>query len=67
MLLAAWTLWRREIVRFYRQPSRIVGALGSPLLFLEHSEYTGLGYEETLNLQRAARPNSAQLRLYRLR
>src|SRR3954452_9234771 len=33
MLLAAWTLWTREIVRFYRQPSRIVGALGSPLLF----------------------------------
>jgi ABC-2 type transport system permease protein len=33
MLLAAWTLWTREIVRFYRQPSRLVGALGSPLLF----------------------------------
>jgi ABC-2 type transport system permease protein len=33
MLLAAWTLWTREIIRFYRQPSRIVGALGSPLLF----------------------------------
>ena len=33
MLLAAWTLWTREIVRFYRQPSRIVGALGSPVLF----------------------------------
>jgi ABC-2 type transport system permease protein len=33
MLLAAGTLWTREIVRFYRQPSRIVGALGSPLLF----------------------------------
>lgn len=33
MVLAAWTLWTREIVRFYRQPSRIVGALGSPVLF----------------------------------
>jgi ABC-2 type transport system permease protein len=33
MLLAAGTLWTREVVRFYRQPSRIVGALGSPLLF----------------------------------
>ena len=33
MLLAAWTLWTREIIRFYRQPSRLVGALGSPLLF----------------------------------
>jgi ABC-2 type transport system permease protein len=33
MLLAASTLWTREMVRFYRQPSRIVGALGSPVLF----------------------------------
>jgi len=27
------TLWWREIVRFYRQPTRIVGAFGTPLLF----------------------------------
>jgi hypothetical protein len=39
--------------------------LTAPLLFLEHSEYTGLGYEETLQLQRAAQ-DSVQLRLYRL-
>lgn len=32
-LLAAYTLWKREIVRFYRQPSRVVGAFVSPLLF----------------------------------
>lgn len=32
-LLAAATLWRRELVRFFRQPSRIAGAVGSPLLF----------------------------------
>ena len=31
--LAAGTLWFREIVRFVRQPNRIVGALGTPLLF----------------------------------
>lgn len=31
--LPAATLWRREVVRFLRQRSRIVGALGSPLLF----------------------------------
>jgi len=31
--LAAVTLWRREVVRFLRQPSRIGGALGSPLVF----------------------------------
>jgi ABC-2 type transport system permease protein len=33
MLLASWTLWTREIVRFLRQRSRIIGALGSPILF----------------------------------
>ena len=32
-LLAVWTLWQREIVRFYRQPSRVVGALAPPALF----------------------------------
>jgi ABC-2 type transport system permease protein len=31
--LAVLTLWRRELVRFFRQPSRIAGAAGSPLLF----------------------------------
>jgi ABC-2 type transport system permease protein len=32
-LLAVYTLWRREIVRFLRQRNRIVGALGTPLVF----------------------------------
>ncbi len=32
-VLAATSLWRREMVRFFRQRSRIIGALGSPLLF----------------------------------
>src|SRR3954468_7202776 len=31
--LAAATLWWREIVRFYRQRSRVVGVIASPLLF----------------------------------
>lgn len=31
--LAVATLWRRELVRFFRQPSRVAGAAGSPLLF----------------------------------
>ena len=26
-------LWRRDLVRFFRQPSRLVGALGQPILF----------------------------------
>jgi ABC-2 type transport system permease protein len=32
-LLPAYTLWKREIVRFFRQPSRVAGAAGSPLIF----------------------------------
>jgi len=28
-----WSLWRREVVRFLRQRSRIVGALGTPVVF----------------------------------
>lgn len=32
-LLPAITLWWREIVRFYRQPARVVGVILSPLLF----------------------------------
>jgi hypothetical protein len=42
-------------------------ALTAPLLFLEHSEYTGLGYDETQVLQQEAARDSAQLSIYRLR
>jgi ABC-2 type transport system permease protein len=31
--LPAFTLWWREIVRFYRQKARVVGVLASPLVF----------------------------------
>jgi ABC-2 type transport system permease protein len=33
LMTAVWSLWRRELVRFFRQPSRVAGAIGSPLLF----------------------------------
>ncbi len=33
MTPAARTLWQRELVRFFRQPSRVVGAIGSPAIF----------------------------------
>ncbi len=33
VLLPAFTLWWREIVRFYRQRARVVGVILSPLLF----------------------------------
>jgi len=32
-LLAVYTLWLREMIRFYRQPSRVLGALGTPVIF----------------------------------
>jgi ABC-2 type transport system permease protein len=31
--LPAWSLWQREIVRFYRQKARVVGVIASPLIF----------------------------------
>jgi len=31
--LSASALWRREMVRFIRQRSRIIGAFASPLIF----------------------------------
>ncbi len=33
MILPVYTLWRRELTRFFRQPSRIAGAVATPLLF----------------------------------
>ncbi|HEX6466323.1 MAG TPA: ABC transporter permease [Terriglobales bacterium] len=33
VFLPAFSLWWREIVRFYRQKSRVVGVIASPLLF----------------------------------
>ncbi len=33
ILLPSLTLWWREVVRFYRQRSRVVGVLASPLVF----------------------------------
>jgi daunorubicin resistance ABC transporter membrane protein len=32
-LAAVRVLWRRDLLRFFRQPSRLVGALGQPVLF----------------------------------
>jgi ABC-2 type transport system permease protein len=32
-MLSVYTLWRRDIVRFVRQRSRVIGALGTPIVF----------------------------------
>ncbi|MGQ0644159.1 MAG: ABC transporter permease [Elusimicrobiota bacterium] len=53
--LASATLFRREVVRFLRQPSRVVGALATPLVFwfligsgvgrsFQGSDGTGMSY-----------------------
>ena len=42
-------------------------ALHQPLLFLEHSEFTGLSFDETMAASRVAAADSLPLRLYRLR
>ena len=33
LILATYALWRRDITRFIRQRSRVVGALGTPVIF----------------------------------
>lgn len=33
LLLPAFTLWWREVVRFYRQRARVVGVIASPIVF----------------------------------
>jgi ABC-2 type transport system permease protein len=48
--LATATLWQREIVRFFRQRSRVVGALGPPILFWF---LIGSGLGESFKTQRA--------------
>ena len=46
MILAAGSLCRRELVRFFRQRSRVIGALGTPIIFwlLIGSGFSYLGY-----------------------
>jgi len=45
-MLAAWSLCRRDVVRFLRQRSRIIGVLGTPLVFwaLIGSGFNYMGY-----------------------
>ena len=33
LMLSATSLWKRELVRFLRQRSRVMSAIGTPLLF----------------------------------
>jgi ABC-2 type transport system permease protein len=33
-MIAIYTLWKREIIKYFRSKSRIIGSLGQPILFL---------------------------------
>jgi ABC-2 type transport system permease protein len=53
-LLPAFTLWWREVVRFYRQPARVVGVIVSPLLFWV---VIGAGFGTSLQSQATGQGN----------
>jgi ABC-2 type transport system permease protein len=55
--LAAWALGKREIVRFFRQRNRIVGAIGTPLVFWI---LFGLGFHNSFTLGTANGPRFAE-------
>ena len=49
-LLPTWTLLVREVVRFYRQPTRVVGALATPIVFwLILGFGLGRSFQSTMN------------------
>jgi ABC-2 type transport system permease protein len=50
-LLASWSLGKREIVRFFRQRNRIVGAIGTPVLFWI---LFGAGFHSSFSLGRGS-------------
>lgn len=52
-LLACWSLGKREIVRFFRQRNRIVGAIGTPILFWI---LFGAGFNSSFSLGGAGSP-----------
>ena len=53
LLLPAVSLWRREVVRFVRQRSRVIGALGTPVVFWM---LIGSGLRDSFQVPGVARP-----------
>lgn len=53
LLLPAMSLWRREVVRFVRQRSRVIGALGTPVMFWL---LIGSGLRDSFQATGTARP-----------
>ena len=56
LLGAAGTLWRREMLRFFRQRSRVVGALATPIVFWA---VLGSGLNESFRVAAGASGNAA--------
>jgi ABC-2 type transport system permease protein len=54
--LPAYSLWRREIVRFYRQKARVAGVIASPLIFWV---VLGAGFAHSFNTGGATSATSA--------
>ena len=62
--LAVETLWQRELVRFWRQKSRVLGVVASPLIFWANAEATD---SETSSNALARRTGSRGAILFRNR
>ena len=60
-LLATGMLCRREIVRFFRQRNRVIGAIGQPLLFWL---LFGLGLQRSFRLSQAGSSGQSFLEYY---
>lgn len=48
MMQAVFTIWQREVIRYLRSPSRIIGSLGMPFFFLA---FLGLGLQKAFAIQ----------------
>lgn len=53
--LAIYSMWLREVVRFWRQKSRVIGAIATPLLFWL---VLGLGFGRSMSLTEGGDPTA---------
>lgn len=48
LFFASATIWQREVIRYLRSPSRIIGSLGMPFFFLA---FLGIGMQSAFSLK----------------
>ena len=48
LLTATATIWQREVIRYLRSPSRIIGSLGMPFFFLA---FLGMGLQSAFSIR----------------